>query len=123
MSNTQARPGNDWVGSIRSYGLVGGLPLGAMAASLLVDVPARTVIWIAALVWKGTACLLNARRCGRTHCHFTGPDYVAMIILVLALGSGVIVTGFYGWLALGALIIVGSKIIWWATARAWEKFS
>jgi len=27
----------------------------------------------------GTACILNARRCGRTHCRYTGPYYLAMI--------------------------------------------
>jgi hypothetical protein len=94
-----------------------------MAASLLVDVPARTVIWTAALLWIGTACLLNARRCGRTHCRFTGPFYLAMIIPVLALGTGVVSLGLPGWIALGVFIIVGSKIIWWATERAWGKFS
>jgi hypothetical protein len=29
----------------------------------------------------------------------------------------------YGWLVLGALILGGSKIIWWTTELAWGKFS
>jgi len=121
VSTTRAQPRNDWVGGVRSYGLVWGLPLGVMATSLLVNVPARTVIWTAALVWMGTACLLNARRCGRTHCRFTGPFYLAMTVPVLALGTGVV--GLPGWIALGIVIVIGSKAIWWATERTWGKFS
>jgi len=94
-----------------------------MVAGLLVDVPARTAIWTIALVWKGTACLLNARRCGRTHCRYTGPFYLVMILPVLALGSGMVSSGSYGWVALGAVVILGSKVIWWATERAWGRFS
>jgi len=94
-----------------------------MLAGLFVATPARMVIWIVALAWMGTACTLNARRCGRTHCRFTGPYYLAMILPVLAFGEGIIPSGFYGWLALGAVILLGSKLIWWATERAWGKFS
>jgi hypothetical protein len=113
----------DWTGSIRSYGLAWGLPIAVIVGGLLIDVPARTILWILALVWMGAACVLNARRCRRTHCRFTGPYYLAMIIPVLALGSGIVSFGKYGWLTLGILIIVGSKLIWWASERAWGKFS
>ncbi len=113
----------DWVSDVQGYGLLWGLPIVAIVSALLVDVPTRMVIWIVALAGMGTACILNARRCGRTHCRFTGPYYLAMIIPVLALGSGIISAGLYGWLALAALIIFGSKLIWWATERAWGKFS
>jgi hypothetical protein len=64
---------------------------------------------------------LNGRRCGRTHCRYTGPYYLAMIVPVLALGF--ISSGIYEWIALGVVIVGGSKLIWWATERAWGKFS
>ena len=83
----------------------------------------RTGVWIIALVWMGTACILNSRRCGRTHCRYTGPYYLAMIAPVLVLGSGVVSAGIYGWIVLGVIIVGGSKLIWWATERAWGKFS
>src|SRR5262249_16877532 len=113
----------DWAGSVRSYGLLWGVPVSAIVVGLLIDVPARTFIWIIALGWMGTACILNGRRCGRTHCRFTGPYYLAMIIPVLALGSGIVSFGLSAWLALAVLIILGSKLIWWGTERAWGKFS
>jgi len=123
MSDSTARPATDWTGSIGTYAWVWGFPIAVMVAGLLVDVPARTAIWTIALVWKGTACLLNARRCGRTHCRYTGPFYLVMILPVLALGSGMVSSGSYGWVALGAVVILGSKVIWWATERAWGRFS
>jgi len=46
-----------------------------------------------------------------------------MIAPVLVLASGVIPVDFYGWLLLAVLILGGSMIIWWATERAWGKFS
>lgn len=123
MSNTPAQPAKDWVSGIQSYGLVWGLPLGAMALGLVMDVPIRTVVWTLGLAWMGTACIWNARRCGRTHCRFTGPFYLAMIIPVLALGSGFVPAGLLGWIAVGLVIVVGSKAIWWWTERAWGRFS
>jgi hypothetical protein len=46
----------------------------------------RAAVWTAALLWMGTACILNSRRCGRTHCRYTGPYYVAMIAPVITAG-------------------------------------
>lgn len=120
--NAIARSSADWVGSVRTNLLAWWLPHAALVAGLFVAVPVRTVIWTIALAWMGVACILNARRCGRTHCWFTGPYYLAMILPALALGLGVVSAGIYGWLILGVLIVAGSKIIWWATERAWGKF-
>jgi hypothetical protein len=60
---------------------------------LLVPVSVRAAIWIVALIWTGTACILNARRCNRTHCRYTGPYYLAMIVPVIALGAGLVTVG------------------------------
>jgi hypothetical protein len=99
------------------------IPQAAILAALAVPVPIRATIWTIALILMGAACILNARRCGRTHCRYTGPYYLAMIVPVLVLVSGIASANFYGWLALGILILAGSKAIWWATERAWGKFS
>jgi len=114
---------SDWLRSPRTNLLAWWIPQAAMLAGLFIPVPVRTVIWIIALIWMGTACILNARRCGRTHCRYTGPYYLAMIAPVLVLASGMVSADLYGWLVLGALILGGSKIIWWTTELAWGKFS
>ena len=67
------------------------------------------------------ACILNSKRCGRTHCRYTGPYYLAMIVPLLALSF--ISSSIYEWITLAAIIVGGSKLIWWATERAWGKFS
>ena len=119
---TRAAVSRDWLGNTRTSALAWGGPHAAIVVGLLLDVPWRTAIWSMALAWMGTACLLNARRCGRTHCRYTGPYYLAMILPVFAFGAGIVSVGFCGWLGLGVLIVSGSKVIWWATERAWGKF-
>jgi hypothetical protein len=52
-----------------------------------------------------------------------GPYYLAMILPVLAFGAGVIPASLLGWLALGVIMLFADKVIWWATERAWGKFS
>jgi len=102
MMSTRAKSSLDWVGGVHTHVLAWGIPYCAIAAGLFVEVPARAVIWTIALAWMGTACILNARRCGRTHCQFTGPYYLGMIVPVGVLGLGIVSAGFAGWLALGA---------------------
>ena len=123
MASDTVQRSRDWLRSPRTNLLAWWLPQAAILAGLLVPVPVRSVIWIIALIWMGTACILNARRCGRTHCRYTGPYYLAMIAPVLAFTSGIISPEFYGWLGLGVFILAGSKVIWWATERARGTFS
>jgi hypothetical protein len=123
MANDIVHSSRDWLRSPHTSLLAWWIPQAAILAGLFAPVAVRTAIWIIALSWMGTACVLNAKRCGRTHCRFTGPYYLAMIIPVLALGLGVISLGLSAWVVLGVVIILGGKIIWWATERAWGKFS
>ena len=123
MAGDTVQSSRDWVRSPRANVLAWWIPQAAIVTGLFIPVPGRTMIWVIALVWMGAACILNARRCGRTHCRFTGPYYLAMIVPVLALAHGIGSAGLYGWLLLGVLILAGGRIIWWSTERAWGKFS
>ncbi len=123
MANATVGASSDWLSNWHTNLVAWWIPQAAVLAGLLVPVPIRAVLWIVALTWMGTACILNARRCGRTHCRYTGPFYLAMVAPVLVLASGIVAVDFYGWLALAVLILAGSKIIWWATERAWGQFS
>src|SRR5712692_8919368 len=123
MASDTVQSSRDWLRSPRTNLLAWWIPQAAILAGLFVPVPVRAVLWAIALIWMGTACILNARWCGRTHCRYTGPYYLAMIVPVLVLASGIRSVDFYGWLVLAVLILAGSKIIWWATERAWGKFS
>lgn len=116
------RKSADWLGSFRASAIAWWIPQGAIVAALLAPMPVRTLIWTAALIWMGTACILNSRRCGRVHCRYTGPYYLAMTLPVLSLGLGFVPAGNYGWFALCVFILAGGKAIWWATERLWGKF-
>ena len=119
-TNTSTR---DWLRSPSASSLAWWIPHVAIVASLFASVPARAGIWTIALLWMGVACILNARRCGRTHCRYTGPYYLAMIAPVLLFAVDIGAAGFFAWLILGVLILAGSRIIWWVTEHAWGKFS
>jgi hypothetical protein len=123
MSNSATDTSRDWLGSVHTSLLAWWIPKAAILAGLFVAGSIRAVIWIIALGWMGAACILNARRCSRTHCRYTGPYYLAMIVPVMALGAGLVTVGPLGWVCLGAIILGGSGLIWWATERAWGKFS
>lgn len=73
-----------------SFLAVWGAPL---LAALTASFVAPSIAWAAsawslALAWMGAACLVNARRCGRLHCFFSGP-----ILLVGALLAGLVALG------------------------------
>jgi hypothetical protein len=111
----------DWLGSTRSSLMAWWIPTALIVADLLASTPLRTGIWVAALLWMGFACLLNARRSGRAHCRFTGPYYLAMVVPVVLLG--VVDAPFYTWLVLAAFSLLGDKLIWWVTEWIWGTFS
>jgi hypothetical protein len=118
---TVAHASRDWLASTSSNLLAWWLPHAGLLVGLVVPNPVRVVIWTVALLWMGVACILNSKRCGRTHCRYTGPYYLAMIVPLLALSF--ISSSIYEWITLAVIIVAGSKLIWWATERAWGKFS
>ena len=116
------KPAQDWAGDWRSYLVVWGVPnlmivLGAFTESI-----SRTYIWIFALAWMGFACLLNARRCNRTHCRFTGPFYLFLILPVAVHGLEMFYLGDIAWWILGIVTLLGGKIIWLVTEAIWGRY-
>jgi len=93
MTGAPTQTTRDWLDSVHTSLLAWWMPKAAILAGLFAPVPARAVIWIVALIWMGAACILNARRCNRTHCRYTGPYYLAMIVPVIALGTGIVTVG------------------------------
>ena len=75
------------------------------------------------MIWMGTACILNARRCRRTHCRYTGPYFIAMSLPILIVAIGVVPGGLLAWILLGLTILAGTGLIWWESERALGKFS
>ena len=113
----------DWAASRVALALVWGLPAVAMLFALLLEPGLRAAVWIAMLIWMGSACLLNARQCGRTHCRYTGPFFLGMAGLVAAHAAGVLPLGTQPWLMLGSLVVAGNALIWWASERLFGTYS
>ena len=107
----------DWAGNWISLAGLWGLPAVAMLVGALLDPLPRAIIWSTALVWMGGACIANARRCGRTHCRFTGPFYLLMAALVAVYAAGTLPIGEYGWAILGTATVVGTAVLWWGSER------
>src|SRR5258708_39410943 len=115
MANDTIQASRDWLANTRTSALAWWIPQVAIVGGLFGPVPIRAAIWIIALIWMGTACILNARPCNRTHFRYTGPYYPALIAPVLVLG--IVSVGVYKWIFLTVLILGGSLLIWWAKDR------
>ena len=122
MSEASLPAKNDWVGNYRSYALAWGLPTAALIAAIWIAPPAKTLIWTAALVWMGAACLGNARRCGRTHCFYTGPFFLVMAVVTLLHGFQIVPLGADGWNWIGTAIGVGGGGLWCLTEHILGKY-
>jgi hypothetical protein len=122
MAQGRADPAKDWARSLGGYLIAWGIPSVVLVAAGLLDPAPRALVWGGVLVWMGAGCLLNARRCGRTHCRFTGPYYLAMIVPVALLGAGVAAFGAWAWWVLGAMILLGAKVIWLVTELLWGRY-
>jgi hypothetical protein len=114
---------SDWAGGRQTLIAVWGIPAAAMLLALMLEPAARAVIWSSMLIWMGGACLANARRCGRTHCRYTGPFFLGMATLVAAYAAGILPLGGHGWLILGVLTVAGNALIWWGSERAFGTYS
>jgi hypothetical protein len=113
----------DWVSGRLTLAGVWGVPAMVMLLALLLESAPRAVVWIAMLAWMGCACILNARRCGRTHCRYTGPFFLGMAVLVTVYAAGIVSLGDQPWLLLGIVIGTGNAFIWWSTERILGPYS
>src|SRR3546814_20071680 len=73
---------SDWSSDVCSSDLLmlWGFPGLAMLGALGLDPTPRAVVWTFMLSAMGLACIINSRRCGRTHCRFMGPFLIVMAI-------------------------------------------
>jgi hypothetical protein len=100
------------------------LPAAALIASgsLHIGQAWRTVIWTVALTIMGVGCLANAVRCGRVHCYFTGPFFLAMAAIALLYGLGVLSIGHHGWGIIGLAVLIGAVLLCWLPEAALGRY-
>jgi hypothetical protein len=71
----------------------------------------RAVVWAICLGVMATGCLVNARRCGRMHCYFTGPFLILMGLASLSYGFGGWPLGTSGWNWIGGVTLSGTVFL------------
>ncbi len=103
MTETTLRMSRDFVRDRKASFLLWWLPALLMIATgpLGFSSELHGSIWAVCLSVFGFGCLANARRCGRLHCFFTGPFFLAMALTSLVYGFGMISLGSYGWAWIG----------------------
>ncbi len=62
----------------------------------IVSKPIILMMMSGSFFWMGLACVLNARRCRRRHCYYSGPIFIAGGVGVLLIGFGVVSLGSDG---------------------------
>ena len=90
----------------------------AYGASVL-SLTARGALWLIAVAWAGTGCLINGRSCGRVHCRIDGV-FFPLLSLVGALNVFSIISFDWNlfWFAF-IVILIGSFVPEWT----WKKYS
>ena len=85
----------------------------------MLSLTARGVLWVVAVAWAGTGCLINGRSCGRVHCRIDGILFPLLAIIgALNVLSVISFDWNLFWLAF-FLILVGSFVPEWT----WKKYS
>ena len=99
-----------------------GLPIIIMVFGWFLGNWATAVSWPIALAWLGGASLLNAKRCGRTHCIAAGPFYLALAVIALMFSFGLVETTPRTWAILGGITALGAVGIGVGTEALFGKY-
>ncbi len=83
----------------------------------------RALVWTLAFTVMGIACVVNAVRCGRVHCYFTGPFLLLLAAASLLLGLRVVSIGPNGWGWLGLVAIAGTVVFLTVPERLWGRYA
>ncbi len=110
-TNQSKSCGSDLAGSRWSC-VIWGVPISLLCASAWGGGLFQAVAWPLSFALMGGACLVNARKCGRTHCHVTAPLY--LIAALLSVGAGL------EWEFVSYRTIAVAAAIGTAGAHAWE---
>ena len=105
MKQPTAADARDMVAGKLKPLLFWGLPSAALILASGFNV--AFVVWPPALLWMGVACAVNAARCGRVHCYFTGPFFLVMAVFAALHGWEIVPLGAAGWRWLGAITLTG----------------
>lgn len=110
MTECVANREKDLLGSRWTAWLLWGGPWLLIIIGLFTGNLARTVLWTIGFGAAGAACLVNARRCGRRHCFYTGPLYLLAALASLLFGLHLLPLGRNGWSWILAAALAGTLL-------------
>ncbi len=118
-------PARDLLSNRRTTILVYVLPTVAIVATSLGGVPETVVavVWTLAFAVMGIACVVNAVRCGRVHCYFTGPFLILIAAVALLHGLRIVPLGPKGWQWLSLVAIAGTMLLLTVPERIWGRYT
>lgn len=102
--------------------LIWWLPTVALIVLAGDGVPYLVAVWPPVLLFMGTMCLANARRCGRTHCFATGPFFLLLALVSLLYGLGVVPLGGKGWDGLAWTLLAGSLALTYGADELFGRY-
>ena len=77
----------------------------------------RPYLLTIAFTWAGFACVANAKRCGRFHCHITGPLYLGLGLVSGLTGVGLL---NINWNWIGMIFAIGTFIAYLPEFIGWR---
>ena len=113
---------NDWCRSTTSSIVAWGIPIAGLILSSSLARSWMPIVWPVSLIWMGTACLLNVRRCGRLHCYTTGPFFYIMAVISALHGFEVVDLGPSGWSWISGITIVGGVGLTWVPELVFGRY-
>jgi hypothetical protein len=101
-----------------------GLPTLVIVASGASSIESRWrgAIWAISMGVMAAACLVNALRCGRMHCYFTGPFFTLTALASLGYGLLTPPLGRSGWNWIGMTTLVGAVLLTWVPELVLGKY-
>lgn len=112
----------DWSCHSPSFLLGWGLPIAALVMSGPLAPNWMPVIWPLAFLWMGVACALNAGRCGRVHCYFTGAFFSVMAVLSALHGFNLVDLGSTAWSWISVTAVVGGVALTLFPEMIWGRY-
>lgn len=80
---------------------------------------AVAVTWAAGFAVMGAACVVNALRCGRVHCWFTGPWFLLAAAVTVLRYVGLV---GIAWPTIINAGMVGALLLYFVPEKIWGKY-
>ena len=100
------------------------LPPVVMVGVALLDVDSggQALVWAPSLAIFGAGCVVNALRCRRVHCYFTGPFFLLMAAVSLLHGVGVLSLGEEAWTWIELVTLIGAITLVFLPELVWGRY-